>query len=335
MSNKVGVIIPLYNKSRYIARALDSVFAQLYQDYEIIVVDDGSTDDGPEVVKEYRDKRLRLVHQANAGPGAARNRGVWESNAPFLSFLDADDEWMPEFLQESVSKLKSNPDCDLTASAYFLGKQRTDVSSILFKRYGIAEGPWKVREDMSAEELRGAHYIFNSWAILCKRTVVERYGGFRSKDHCSYGEDTYLWLQVMFNHQAYMILQPLVWYHSEVSDLGPGRRTERPLQTFLRDPDQIRMSCPQEYLGLLELFLAGFALATAHDCAAGNGSADKLRYLLNAFPLMKEFKWEYTKLRLKMMAPELIPFVRCVKSGCFNIHDFCVREIHNRIWNLR
>ena len=97
--SKVSVIIPLYNKSKYIARALDSVFVQTYRDFEVIVVDDGSTDDGPEIVKGYSDPRIRLIYQVNAGPGAARNRGAEESMGPWLAFLDADDELLPDFLK--------------------------------------------------------------------------------------------------------------------------------------------------------------------------------------------------------------------------------------------
>lgn len=314
----ISVIIPLYNKGRYISRALDSVFAQTCQDYEIIVVDDGSTDDGPEIVKKYQDGRLRLIRQNNAGPGVARNRGISESNARLLSFLDADDEWMLEFLQKSLNKLESNPDCDLTASAYFLGEERTDVSPI-YKKCGITDGPWKLQANMSAKGLMSAHYIFNSWAILCRREVVEKYGGFRVKNCCNYGEDTYLWLQVMFNHKVFRILEPLVWYHSEASQLGPGRLDNGLLQTFLTDPEPIRINCPQEHRKLLEQFLARFALATAHEYAAGNGNVDDLHYLLKAFPLMRRFRWEYGKLRLKMSIPALIPIVRYIKScsnGC-------------------
>ena len=94
----VSVVIPLYNKDKYIARALDSVFGQTCQDFEVIVVDDGSTDNGAEIVRSYKDRRLRFIRQANAGPGAARNHGIQESRAPLLAFLDADDEWLPEFL---------------------------------------------------------------------------------------------------------------------------------------------------------------------------------------------------------------------------------------------
>ena len=313
---KVSVIIPLYNKARYVGRALDSVFAQTYHDYEIIVIDDGSTDNGVEIVRQYGDNRLRLIRQANAGPGAARNSGIRESGAELLAFLDADDEWMPEFLQTSLAALQSNPECDLTASAYFLGKGRIDAGLILKKR-GITNGPWQIRRWMSAEEVKSAYYIFNSWAILCKRAVVERYGGFCSSNHCDYGEDTYLWLQVMFNHKVFRILEPLVWYHSEASGLGPGRRS-RPLQTFLMDPDPIRMSCPGAYRGLLEQFLAGFALATAHEYAAAGNNVDKLHYLLKTFPLMRKFRAEYAKLRLKMSIPDLIPIIRYIKS-CYTL----------------
>ena len=93
---KVSVIIPLYNKSQYIARTLDSVLAQTFQDYEVIVVNDGSTDDGPRIVRQYRDPRLRLVSQENRGLSGARNRGIAESRTDWVAFLDADDEWMPE-----------------------------------------------------------------------------------------------------------------------------------------------------------------------------------------------------------------------------------------------
>lgn len=318
----VGVIIPLYNKAGYIGRALDSVFSQSYQDFEVVVVDDGSNDGGAEIVRGYKDRRLRLVRQANTGPGAARNRGVSESSAGLLAFLDADDEWMAEFLQTSLNKLESNPDCDLTACSYYLGKQRTDITPI-FERRGITAGPWRLRADISPEELRHAIGIFTSECVLCKRGAIEKYGGFYSKNRCNYGEDYYLWLQVMFNHRVYRILEPLVWYHSEVSELGPGRACQHPLEPFLTEPELLRSHCPQQYRQLLELFLTRFALATAHECAAGNGNNKNVDYLVAAFPLMKEFRWEYFKLKLKKLQPKLIPFVRAVKKGCFDLWGFC------------
>ena len=318
---KISVIIPLYNKAQYVSRALDSVFRQTFGDFEVIVVDDGSTDNGPQIVRGYKDSRLRLISQANAGPGAARNRGIMESQYKLLSFLDADDEWMPEFLEESLNALENNLDCDLTACSYFLGENKTDVSP-LYKSFGMKTGLWQVYKEMSLRELKSAHYIFNSWAILCRRRVVEKYGGFRILNGCSYGEDTFLWLQVMFNHKVFRILKPLVWYHCEVSQLGPGRVGDEPLQSFLTDPEPIRKSCPEQNRDLLEQFLARFALATAHEFTAGNGSIDSVHYLLDNFPLMKEYRLEYAKLRLKMLFPQAVRLVRSVKKICFDVSDF-------------
>lgn len=317
----VSVVIPLYNKGKYISRALESVFSQTYTDYEAIVVDDGSTDDGCEVVRRFSAQRLRLIQQTNKGPGAARNTAIRESGGKLLAFLDADDEWMPQFLERSINKLRASPDCDLTACSYFLGEKRTDISGILRKR-GINNGPWQLRSDSSLEELQAGRCIFNSWAILCKRQVVEKCGGFRAGNHCNYGEDTYLWLQVVLRSKVFRILEPLVWYHSEVSALGPGRQDEKPVQSFLIDPDPIRMSCPYRHRRLLELFLARFALATAHECVGADGGGEKVDYLRKAFPLMKKFRWEYTKLRIKTVMPEIIPFVKSVKKSFYNFAIF-------------
>ncbi len=93
----ISVVIPLYNKEPYIKRAIDSILAQKIQDYEIIVIDDGSTDKSAEVVKSFPDPRIRLIQQENAGVSAARNRGIEEAKAELIAFLDADDEWTPIF----------------------------------------------------------------------------------------------------------------------------------------------------------------------------------------------------------------------------------------------
>lgn len=114
----ISVIIPLYNKKDSIATALDSVLAQSYQDFEVVVVDDGSADEGATVVEGYTDPRIRLIRQPNAGVSAARNRGIDEARGEFVAFLDADDEWMPEFLEEIVALQREFPDCRAQATTY-------------------------------------------------------------------------------------------------------------------------------------------------------------------------------------------------------------------------
>jgi len=124
----ITVVIPLYNKARHIQRALDSVLAQTYEDFEVIVVNDGSTDGSEKVVERYTDSRIRLVGQANAGASAARNRGIAEASADLVALLDADDEWLPDHLDAVMRLRTSFPQCGLYATAFRVLTQRREIA---------------------------------------------------------------------------------------------------------------------------------------------------------------------------------------------------------------
>jgi hypothetical protein len=308
----VSVITPLYNKGPYIARAVDSVLAQTYPDFELIVVDDGSTDDGPAQVRAYRDPRLRLIRQANGGPGSARNRGLAESICPYVAFLDADDEWMPTYLERMVTVLEAHPQCGAAASTYFLGARKVDITA-QFRALGMTDGPWNLSLCRHARELGSAVYAVHSSTTTVRRDVIEKYGGFYQKDHCTLGEDYYLWVQVLLGHDVYRLLEPLVWYHIEASELGVGPKNGKPLEPVLTDPDPLRQHCPPERREVLERWLAQFALATAHELAA-LGDGRRAAWLAQSFPLMRARRWEYLKLQLKLAAPALVPCLRRARS---------------------
>jgi glycosyltransferase involved in cell wall biosynthesis len=106
----VTAVIPLYQTERYIAEALDSVLAQTFQDWEAIVVDDGSHDCGPDIARRYalRDERIRVVRQENRGLAGARNTGIRHARGSFIALLDADDLWMPEKLARHVEHLRTS-----------------------------------------------------------------------------------------------------------------------------------------------------------------------------------------------------------------------------------
>lgn len=109
----ISVIIPLYNKAHTIVNTLNTVLNQTYHDFEVVIVNDGSTDNGVEVIKQnFNDSRIRIINQKNAGVSAARNRGIQESRGKWISFLDADDEWMPNYL-ETVYQIIDNCDDDV------------------------------------------------------------------------------------------------------------------------------------------------------------------------------------------------------------------------------
>jgi glycosyltransferase involved in cell wall biosynthesis len=295
----VSVIIPLFNTEKYITRAIESVFSQTYQDFEIIVVDDDSTDGGPDLVQTYRDPRLRMIHQPNGGPGAARNRGIKETTTPYLAFLDADDEWLPDFLCRYLDALETNPDCDYVVGPYFEGDPQVDRSE-LWREFGVREGPWMMPLNVSHTDLHKFLTMLHwTCAMLCKRHVVEKYGGFYAKAKCKHGEDRYLQLQLLLNHKMYRMMDPLARYHTETIGLDSNRPKPRPVRPFLVDPEPIRENCPHPFREVLEQYLAWHALGTAWEYADVNNFSTSLS-LMRRFPLMRKNRGKYIKLLFRV-----------------------------------
>ncbi len=116
---KVSVILPNYNRERYIGEAIESVLNQTYRNLELIVLDDGSTDNSLEVVSSYKDNRLKLIRLHHIGfPGIVRNRGIEVSKGEFIGFIDSDDVWDKEKLEVQVNLLESDPEVGLVHTDY-------------------------------------------------------------------------------------------------------------------------------------------------------------------------------------------------------------------------
>lgn len=114
----ISVVIPLYNKAASIASTLDCVRSQSLADWEVVVVDDGSTDGSSDIVNAINDSRIKLIRQQNAGVSAARNRGIEEAKGEFIAFLDADDEWDTDYLAAQIGMAQRYPECDVFAMNY-------------------------------------------------------------------------------------------------------------------------------------------------------------------------------------------------------------------------
>ncbi|HWP47775.1 MAG TPA: glycosyltransferase family A protein [Candidatus Limnocylindrales bacterium] len=156
----VSVVVPIYNSARYLGEAIESVLAQTYRPIEIIVVDDGSTDESARVAQWYP---VRYYRQPHSGPGAARNRGIMEAHGEFLAFLDADDVWMPEKLEVQVGYLIEHPDVQYTTTRieFFLEPGCPFPATLL--RQEILEGDWSVR---LIQTLVARRQVFNHVGIF-------------------------------------------------------------------------------------------------------------------------------------------------------------------------
>lgn len=137
----VSVVIPLYNKEKYIERAIRSVLGQNIQDFEIVVIDDGLIDRGAEIVKAINDSRIKLIQQENRGVSVARNRGISEARADLIAFLDADDAWKSQFLEIILRLRDSYPNAGAYTTAY---EMKEPCGSIIKPKFNtIPAPPWE------------------------------------------------------------------------------------------------------------------------------------------------------------------------------------------------
>lgn len=231
---QISIVIPLYNKQATIQRAIGSVIAQGIPEIEIIVVDDGSTDGSAEEVKAITDKRIRLIQQANAGPGRARNAGASHARADLLSFLDGDDEWQPGFLRAGLAALERHPEAVAYACSYDTGAfahRVKDKVSLLTSSPELLPPP---TAETDSSRMKIALDGLHSSSTIVRRSAFHKAGGFYDRDRCLWGEDSYLWVQILFMGPVYWDPTPRILFHVEDSDLGFAvkyRDRERPLAT--------------------------------------------------------------------------------------------------------
>ena len=239
---KFSVIIPLYNKAPYIRKALESVLAQTYTDYELIIVDDGSTDGSFTIAKQFIDERLKikgtedevkgywlkvkgkensgaetngyklspinykLIRQANSGVSAARNSGVAVSSGDYVAFLDADDWWEPTYLERMAQFIEDYPDAGLYACNYVYYKPGKTHVAIQNIETGYFNYPKAYYE--------GGVMPITSISVAIPRNVFDEMGGFPLG--IKLGEDFLLWSKIALRYSVAFLNEPLAWYNNDV-----------------------------------------------------------------------------------------------------------------------
>lgn len=197
---KISVIIPAYNCAQYISETVESVLAQTYQDYEIIIVDDGSTDNTKDVLSKYVEaypNKVIYIYQQNAGEGGARNRGLKESVRDYVAFLDSDDIWLPTKLEKQMALVDSlkGEDIVVFGDQY----QFNDSGAILLKSMFKILKPYN---GFVYEKLLYENFLTTNM-ILTKRDFFNKVGYF--KEGMKYCADFEMWLRLAKHYKFYYV----------------------------------------------------------------------------------------------------------------------------------
>lgn len=205
----VSVVISAYNYGRYLAMAVESVLAQSYRDFELVIVDDGSTDDTPDVVRRYLDQpQVRYFRKPNGGQASAKNRGIQESVGAFVAFLDADDVWHTDKLARQLPLFLGRPEVGVV----FSGVHCVD-------REGKPAGEWTMPAYRGAvtQELFIDNFVPFSSAVV-RRECFERLGVFDESLPMAIDYD--LWLRFSVEYEMDYVPDPLLFYrmgHGQMS----------------------------------------------------------------------------------------------------------------------
>ena len=185
---KYSVVIPLYNKRSSIQTTIQSVLAQTLHDYEVIVVNDGSTDDSLSVARSFEARGVRVIDQTNQGVSVARNTGILAAEGEYISFLDADDTWHPDYLETMDRLTQTYPESDIFVTAYrvLLSEGKTRLSTRLEPQEGCLPSYWETLK-------KGYDFVWTSATTIRRQALLDA-GLFRPGEKV--GQDLDMWARV-------------------------------------------------------------------------------------------------------------------------------------------
>jgi len=280
---RVSVIIPVFNAAATVGETIESVLRQTFDDYEIIVVDDGSTDRTPQVLGRYQD-RIHMIRRPNGGISVARNSGVAVSRGEFLAFLDGDDLWVPDFLARTVAALDDDQNCVMAFTDLVI----VDSDGRELKTSLVGD---RAERAPTLEDLFARLWPIMPSAVLMRRSAFNQSGGF-SEEFRTYGyEDVYMWMRARELGQfAYISERLVVWRFSlfprPLKRAGKQRAAARLFERLARERWNVDVSglvrarerAPRSILGYIGLkALDDGDRATAREAFARALRFDPLR----------------------------------------------------------
>ncbi|MDP3465882.1 MAG: glycosyltransferase family A protein [Sulfuricurvum sp.] len=246
-----SIIIPLYNKEKYVAKTIRTILSQTFQEFEIVIVDDGSTDQSVNQVKKIDDNRIRIISQQNAGVSAARNRGIAEAKYDLIAFLDADDLWEKDFLETIMNLQIKYSSCSIFAVNYKVlsndGKMKIPLINCLPANFkdGILQNYFEIASKSDP--------IICSISLAMKKDAIESIGGFPIGIRA--GEDLLTWARLAARYDIAYSIEPKAVFNrlDEGINIAPRIPDEhdkvgQELRKLLTNNDQSRLKGLKDYI---------------------------------------------------------------------------------------
>lgn len=217
---RFSVIIPLYNKAPYVAKAIRSVLSQTFTDCELIIVDDGSSDNSAGIALQTIEGHgnCQLLRQENAGVSMARNNGVAASHGDYLCFLDADDWWDSRFLEDMSQLITEFPEAGIYGTNYTIVNETKHKTR--FARIGVEGGFEKGYINYCKAYASTMYMPLWTGAVCIPKKVFDEMGGFPLG--ISLGEDFLLWIHIALKHKVAFLNKPLAFYNQDVDSANRG-----------------------------------------------------------------------------------------------------------------
>jgi glycosyltransferase involved in cell wall biosynthesis len=211
---RFSVVIPVYNKEKHLAKTLKSVLQQSFTYFEVIIVNDGSTDTSEDIIKEFTDSRIEYIYQKNQGVSVARNTGIKAARAPFIALLDADDLWDLQYLKEIDKLIHTYPEQHVFASVCNI-QSSENVYKATYSIANIAPNKTYVLPYFASSYI---NTILTSSSTVLHRDVFETIGSYNPELRS--GEDTDLWIRLGLAYTVVFLNTPLATYRYEASSLS-------------------------------------------------------------------------------------------------------------------
>lgn len=235
-----SVVIPLYNKVDHIENTIKSVVEQTFIDYEIIVINDGSTDGSEAILNRFNDKRIQIFNQKNQGVSVARNSGIEKSSGQFIAFLDADDYWLPNHLEELHNLIIDFPNCGMYCSRYKINVGWSNLKTPFYQ--GITNSFRGIINDYFYSN-QPSRITWTSCLAISKE-ILENIGGFTAE--VTNGQDLELWTKIGINFPVAITNKITAVYNYDIDNSLTKRKIN---SRILMDFEQFK-NCEKENISL-------------------------------------------------------------------------------------